>query len=560
MTTRPDPGPSALDRQTVSIAVTVVALSAYIALTLGWLRSGARDPFNFPIFRHLIFYQDYYALLPFIAILALALLAPVRALGVQAALFCGRHPSVVALLATAAMAAGTRVVYHTHPLSMDEYSVLFQSVIFSEGHLTGQLPPALYHWLAPPWQHGQFVRISPSGVAVSGYWPGFSLFLTPFTALGAPWLLNPLIGGATILVMHRLALALFDDIESAGYVVLLTVGSPAITINALSLYSMPAHLLANAIFTLMLLRPSPGRALLAGVTGSIALVLHNPAPHLLYALPWFLWLACRTDRLKVLGALVAGYLPLCLLLGWGWAFFLESLSSKAAVTNLVTPAGAAELLLDKIRSFVGWTSETGYGGQIYGLAKLWIWAVPGLLALAVLGAWRLSRQSGVWLAMTGSALLTYLAYFMLPFDQGHGWGFRYFHSAWLVLPLLAVGALRIKDGRTALQSYLAGSAVLSFSILTTLYALQVENFIARHLAQVPTTKQGSARVVILNQRTGYYTWDLAQNDPFLRNPVVMLYSRSPQIDREMMARVFPQYQLLGSDRRGAVWGIAQRQP
>lgn len=555
MTLRSSAQLPSIDRQTLLVAMASIAVSAFIALILAYMRSGFGDPFNMPVFRHLIFYQDYYALLPFVVILALALLTPVRALGMQAASACGRHVWAVALVATCALAAGTHVVYHHYTLSMDEYSVLFQSIIYSEGRLTGQFPPVLYDWLAPPWQHGQFVRMTPSGAAVSGYWPGFSLLLTPFSALGVPWLLNPLIGGATILVMHRLALALFNDVESAGYVVLLTIASPTVTINALSLYAMPAHLLANAIFTLLLLRPTPGRALLAGLTGSVALVLHNPAPHLLYAVPWIVWLVCRADRLKTLGALIAGYLPLCLLLGWGWVYFLESLSSPSAAGNLATPAGAAGMLMEKIRSISGWTSETGSGGQLYSLGKLWIWSVPGLFAVAALGAWRLRKENSVWLAMTGSALLTYSAYFLVRFDQGHGWGFRYFHPAWLVLPLLAVGALRVNSARTALQGYLAGCAVLSLAILTTLYSLQVESFISRHLAQIPATTQGSARVVIINQRTGYYTWDLAQNDPFLRNPVVMLFSRNPQLDREMMAKVFPQYRLLNSDRRGTVWGI-----
>jgi len=546
-----------LDRQTLIVAGVSIAISAYIALVFAYLRSDIQNPFNVPVFRHLIFYQDYYALLPFIGILALALLAPVRALGVQAASFCGRHVRVAALAVTAALAVGTQAVYHNHPLSMDEYALVYQSTIFSEGHLTGQFPTALLDWLAPPWQHTRFIRMSAeTGATVSGYWPGMSLLLTPFTALGIPWLLNPLIGGATILVMHRLALAVFDDVESAGYVVLLTVASPAVTINALSYYSMPAHLLANAVFALLLLRPTPGRALLAGLAGSVALVLHNPPPHILFALPWMVWLACRSDRVRILGALGAGYLPLCLVLGWGWAYFLESqASASAALGTLATPTAAAEMLMGRIRGFVGWKSDTGSGGQLYSLAKLWVWAVPGLLLVAALGAWRLRKEKGYWLAMIGSALLTYFAYFLVRFDQGHGWGFRYFHSAWLVLPLLAVAALPMNGARAALRGYLGGCAVLGLAILTTLYALQVEHFIQRHLSQVPTAAGGSARVVILNR--GYYTWDLAQNDPYLRNEPIRLYTKNPQLDLEMMGKNFPQYQLLHSDRRGSVWGVAQ---
>src|SRR6185437_7921307 len=132
-----------------------------------------------------------------------------------------------------------------------------------------------------------------SGAVASMYWPGLALLLTPFTLLGVPWLLNPLIGGATVRAMHRLARQFFVGEEAVGLVVLLTVASPAVTINAISFYSMPAHLLANTLFVVLLLRRTLAAALLAGIIGSLALALHNPVPHLLFALPWIGWLAVQ---------------------------------------------------------------------------------------------------------------------------------------------------------------------------------------------------------------------------------------------------------------------------
>jgi hypothetical protein len=544
------------DRETLLVAGTALAISAYIAIVLWYLRGSVANPFEVPIFRHLILFQDFYTLPPFIAVLALALIAPVRALGTQAAALCGRHVWAVAAMTTTGLAIGTHVVYHNHPLSMDEYSLLFQSSIFADGRLTGKFPPPLLEWLAPPWL---FIRMSAeTGAVVSSYWPAGSLLLAPFTALGVPWLLNPLIGGATIVIMHRLALALFGTIESAGYVVLLTLASPAVTINAISYYAMPAHLLASALFVLLVLQPTPQRALLAGLVGSIALSLHNPVPHLLFASPWILWLSLRPDRVRILGAMIAGYMPLCVLLGWGWPYFLDSVTQGSAGITDPSPAGAGQMLVNRILSVVGWKSDLGLGAQLLGLCKLWIWAVPGLVAVAALGAWRLRGRQSYWLAMIGSALLTYFAYFLVRFDQGHGWGYRYFHAAWLALPLLAAGATENKEGVPPLRGYLAGCAVLSVAILTTLSALQIEHFIARHLSQLPGADKGSARVVIIDKTIGYYSWDLAQNDPFLRNPVLRLISRNPQLDREMMAKYFSQYGQLESDRRGSVWGISPR--
>jgi hypothetical protein len=553
--------------ETLRIAAFSVGITVLLGAGLAFQRAGL-SPFGVPVFRHLLLFQDYYAIAPFLGILLAALLAPVRAVGVALALWCGRHPLAVAVLTSLALAIGTHAVYHAHPLSMDEYSMLFQSGIFAQGKLAGQLPPALLEWLVPSWMY-QFLRVNPeSGAVVAGYWPGFSLMLAPFSAIGVPWLLNPLIGGATVLVMHRLALELFDDAESAGYVVLLTLASPAVTVNALSYYSMPAHLLANALFMLLLLRATPLRALLAGLVGSLALVLHNPVPHLLFALPWILWLAWRPERARLLGALVAGYLPLCLFLGWGWPHFVENLGRGAALPGMPAPAEMSGLLTRRLSGTLDWLLRSGPGtAQVATLWKLWRWAVPGLVAVAALGAWRLRRERGPWLIMTSSAVLTYAGYFLIPFDQGHGWGARYFHSAWLVLPLLAVGAMhdsiKTAAGRpqaqaSGLPGYLAGCALLSLVVLTTFRALQVEQFMTRHLAQLPAAASGSARVLIIEPRGSYFAWDLAQNDPFLRNEVIRLTSRGAQLDRAMMDAQFPQYQLLGSDRRGSVWGVAGR--
>lgn len=560
--TRMEATPIAGCRTTQQVALVALGVTLMIALVLFHQRASVGNPFELPIFRHLILFQDVLAVFPYAAIVLLALYAPVRELGLRAAESCGRHPGLVAAATVAALAVGAVSLHHAHPLSMDEYAMLFQSRIFAEGRLAGQLPPALTDWLAPPWLQGRFIRMSAeTGAAASLYWPGFALLLTPFTALGVPWLLNPLLGGATVLVMHRLAMAFFARTDLAGLAVLCTLASPAVTLNAVTYYAMPAHLLANALFVLLLLQPGRGRAFAAGLVGSFALVLHNPAPHLLFCLPWFAWLAFRPERRTDLPALIAGYVPLSLALGWGWSFFLEALSARATVASSATVDHGVALLLDRLRTVFGWTSETGHGGQLYGLAKLWLWASPGLALAAVAALWRMRGERGPWLPLIGSALLTYFAYFLVKFDQGHGWGFRYFHSAWLAVPLLAAAFVQRLPDAPALRGYLAGCALLALPIMTALFGDQMERHVRRHLNQETVLLEGvtagTPRVVILNQTVGYYTWDLAQNDPFLRNPRIRLISRGPQLDAAMMARQFPGLVQLYSDMRGSVWGTRE---
>ncbi len=532
-------------------------------------RASVRSPLEVSIYNNLILFHDYYVIVPFAGILLAALVAPVRALGIRVASWCGHHVWALATITALGLAVGSHVVYHAYPLSLDEHTVVFQSKIFAAGRLSGYFPPELIDWLIPQFFQGRFFGVSyQTGDVVSAYWPGFSLLLTPFTALGYPWLLNPLIGAATVLLMHRLATVLFEDPECAGYVALLTLASPAVTVNAISYYSMPAHFLANGIFLLLLLNPSPLRALAAGFVGSVALVLHNPVPHMLFALPWIVWLGFHPARWRLLGALVAGYLPVCLVLGWGWSLYIENLRSPSEISDLTILERASEILMRRLTGVLEWTSSTGLTARFLDLCKLWLWASPALIALAFVGAWHLRRSHGQWMALAGSVLLTYFGYFLGHFDQGHGWGFRYFHSAWLALPLFAVLALRDPPkeaagptpglSRSSLPGWVAGCAVLSLVILTTLHAFQVERFITRHIAQLPVSASGELRAVIINPASGYFSWDLVRNDPFLRDPFIVLLSRGPQTDQAMMAARFPQYTLLSSDARGSVWGVPQR--
>ena len=260
----------------------------------------------------------------------------------------GDHPLVIAVIVAPLLALGTLVIYRNHPLAMDEYAAYFQSRIFAAGHLHGRFPVPLLDWLIPRGFQDYFLNVSrATGSVAETYWPGFALLLTPFMWAGVPWLGNPIISALTLLAIHRLALELFDDREAAGCALLLTLASPVFLANGISYYSMPAHLLANAVFALLLVRPTPLRAAAAGVVGSLALALHNPVPHMLFAAPWLVSIATRRDGLRLFGALIAGYVPLCALLGVGWFLYSGHLLNEglASVAATVAPA-------DRLRSMI----------------------------------------------------------------------------------------------------------------------------------------------------------------------------------------------------------------
>jgi len=459
-----------------------------------------------------------------------------------------RDPRAFIACVTAGLIACALLVYRGHPLSMDEYAPVFQARIFARGALVARVPPELVQRLIPAIRW--FIEASPDGRLVSAYWPGFALLLTPFVWLGAPWLLNPLVGGATLLVIWHIGRRLWPDTAAAGWAVLLTAASPAFVVNAISLYSMPAHLLGSLCFFALLLDPTPRRLFLAGAVGSLALTLHNPVPHTLFALPLIVVLAVRPGRIGKLAALAAGYLPGLALLGAGWFWVRAQIGGNAE-----TAAGGAGALSVLSRLAFALPSASSLWSRSVNVAELALWAVPGLLALACIGAiWRRSEPSVRLL--TASALLTAVAYVFVPYDQGHGWGYRYFHAAWGVLPLLAAGALEHPRAVGPLRRTALIAALASLLLGNGLRLGQARSFIDAHLAQIPEVAGAHLQqVVFVDASRGSYAIDLVQNDPFLESEKWILISHGDAPDARFMRAFFPRARRAATGPVASVWVI-----
>ncbi|HEY6455344.1 MAG TPA: hypothetical protein VIY90_08705 [Steroidobacteraceae bacterium] len=549
------------------------AVTVAVLLWMHQLRSGEELPGLTAIFFVEFAYQDYWPtaceLLILVAAVFIASRIPARTL-LRAV---GERPATVAAITLVILCAGALGVYHDHPLSMDEYAAYFQSQVFAGGHLTGQFPLPQKDWLIPPGFQNFFLTISPAtGQVASSYWPAHALILAGFTALDIPWACNPVLSALTVLVVHRLARYMFAQVEAAGLAVLLTVCSPVFFGIGISYYSMPAHLLANCLYALLLARPDPRRALAAGFVGSIALCLHNPVPHILFAVPWLVWIATRRGGLRLLAALCLGYLPLCLLLGVGWFELLQHL--RTAVPDPAAHAGTAQFLKSMLSIFSPPTATVLLGRGI-GVAKIWVWAVPGLLILAGWGAVRW-RHNTLCLLLAASAVITLVGYVFFPADQGHGWGNRYFHSAWMALPLLATAAV-FRPAATGTEpanfaavaaargifenpdteSYLTACILLTLVFGVGLRAWQMQAFMASDLSQLPHYRGTERRVVIVDYATSFYGADLVQNDPWLRGNVIRMMTHGAAEDRRMMAQNYPTWHKVYGDRFGTVWSAAK---
>lgn len=450
-----------------------------------------------------------------------------------------RAPSItvgVAVLVLVITALGTQIAFHNYALTADEYLADFQAGIFARGKFQAEIPSSLV----------DAVRvISPIYIE---YFPATHSWNTPYLPVYAAMralfrlvdlapLLNPVLAAVTILALYGTARNIWPDTKTNAVVpIILLAGSAQFLVMSMTAYSMPAHLALNTIWLWLYSQPNRRLFYLAPVIGVVALGLHQPFFHALFAAPFLLRLGLQR-KWKATLIFAAIYLVGCA--GWifWWTHFRAHFGTSSATTVF------------------RWFNPRMGIIQPMNLLLIIGWSCLATPLLAVLGASRFFQLPAILQDAAMSCLLTFVFYCFFYLDQAHGWGYRYFHGVLSCLVLIAVaGWIHLSKiaGRPRAIAFLGIGAVISLFVQLPLRCLQAEAFV-RPFARASAVLHAIPKdVVAFDPRSAWYSADLIRNDPFLENRplIVSIYRLDPKaiaalqkagsvqfVDEKMLARL-----------------------
>ncbi len=187
------------------------------------------------------------------------------------------------VIATVAYAWICHKVFHGIPRIDDSVAAVYQAKIFAGGHLLWPVNPETKIWFD---MFGVVSPIDKPEYFVGMYPPGWSLLLVPGVMVGAPWIINPILGGLLVIMISEIAREMFGEVPArvAG---LLALTSPYISVVSASHLSHTPAALGVALgwwATLRLMRTGQTRfAVIAGAAVGFTVLIRPEAALLIGA-------------------------------------------------------------------------------------------------------------------------------------------------------------------------------------------------------------------------------------------------------------------------------------
>ncbi|MFQ5745771.1 MAG: hypothetical protein ACE5HF_00955 [Gemmatimonadota bacterium] len=320
--------------------------------------------------------------------------------------------------------------------------------------------------------------------------PGWPAILAIGYLVGAPWLVNPVLGGLTLLALHAfLRRAGFGETDGRVAVVLLAISPFALFLSA-SYMSHAASLLAFVLLLLFWARVLDGAGAAASIGAGLALVagmLIRPVDAAAVAAPLGLHLAYRAirDRKYAVPLVVVGLFAVA-----GIALTLVY-NQRLTGDPLLFPVTKYFQLRNPAERFgLGFGADMGtsiHGSEWPGFYPLdavkvtahrfiqFLRDVHGvplvMLAALALGLARLPRERSRWKRLVAASALALVGVYVFHFYHGIAYGSRHYYLALPAAVLALSGPIsRLMDGRPDAERAMGRSALAALVLTSALIA------------------------------------------------------------------------------------------
>jgi len=429
-----------------------------------------------------------------------------------------RLPAIVVTINAVLMIFTAVTTLRKFPNAGDEYASMIQAVLLSDFRLSADSPPGdLARFF-------DFNHVINDGRFYGKYPPGWPLLLAIGVTLGVPWLVNTVIGVATLLVLHRIARQHFS-VEAANLTLLLLLANPFLVFHSASHFAHPSCLLMIALaygfYFNWVENPTSRRdAILLGFCAGFAFLIRTFTtvallfPLLVSFVPLLKkrgW--PKSDLLQL--AWASGSLGVCLAVFLGYNYlqtgnpFLQPFSKYSAKDRPWLP--------DDLPTYGRWVWDFVVL-RIWELTTLWL---PMCLPLAAASLFiRELRANPKVRILLWSVVCLLMGFSLYPSDGGVRYGPRYAYETLAALALLC-GAVLALLPRLRIPVVAVIVVINVGSFVTTSVEVGEELKGKTELYETVRRQNLSNAVVFLKTGSGTaVTGDLTRNGPYFKGSVL----------------------------------------
>lgn len=405
--------------------------------------------------------------------------------------------------------AGHYFILSGYDLSRDEQMATFDAQVFAQGQLVAPLSGIWRDHAETLNTMFMYPTIQTAGW-ISAYLPLNALLRTLFGFVGDPALSGPVMLLLGAFALWKCARRIWPaDHEAAVVGLLLYLGSGQILFNGMTAYAMPAHLALNLCWLWLFLRRTLCTDVAALAVGFVAVGLHQPVMHPMFAAPILFLLVIERDWRRA-AVYLLGYAAI----GAFWAWWPNAMWALVEA-DAVAPKEQGIDYLSRLVLTVTQGDGLRIANMVANILRFFAWQHLLLLPLLPLGL-MIARKDRLAGALTAGILLTIAVMLVILPYQGHGFGYRYLHGLIGNAILLAVyGWTALGDAQARWRPLLMRTTAAGLVIILPLQAWMAHSFYAPSAQVSQRLSAIDADYVVIGAGDAPFAADLVINSPFL---------------------------------------------